>query len=189
MFVKRVFGVKDQQLGSLFEPGGSRMDQDNRWWPAESDAQLVSYARELIGNLLGPNLNRELACLLDDAKDKGIVLSPELDELRQSLWDCDGQAPVMLVNLYAGVVLAHRYSVMLDERQGPDDGLPEGGNEVINHSEGIRWDFLKTVGWVAELATEKYGFTRDSWREFFLIAGSGREPQWPPKGVGYRRYL
>lgn len=165
------------------------MEEVNRWWPAESESQLVGYARELIGNLLGPILNRELACLLDDAKDRGLDISPELEELRQSLWDCDGRPPVMLVNLYAGVVLAHRYSVMLDERIGSENGVQEVADEIVRHSERIRWDVLKTIGWTTELATEKYGFTRDSWREFFPTAGSGREPQWPPKGVNYRPYL
>jgi len=165
------------------------MEEVNRWWPAESEAQLVGYARELIGNLLGPLLNRELACLLDDAKDRGLDISAELDQLRQSLWDCDGRPPEMLVNLYAGVVLAYRYPVMLDESQISDDSLHEGGDEIVSHSEGIKWDFVKMVGWVTELATEKYGFTRETWREFFVTCGSGREPQWPPKGVDYRRHI
>lgn len=165
------------------------MDEDSRWWPVVADAQLVRYAQELIGNLLGPILNRELACLLDDAKDRGLDISPELEELRQSLWDCDGRPPVMLVNLYTGVVLAHRYCVSLDERQGSDSDFRTDRDEVVGHSEDNRWDFLKMVGWTTELATEKYGFSRETWREFFVTCGSGREPQWPPKGVNYRPYL
>lgn len=165
------------------------MSEDDRWWPAESDPEIDWITRTLIGNLLGPKLNRELACLLSDAKDKGFEVSPELDQLRQSLWDCDGRPPVLLVHLYAGVVMTKMYCSLIDSERKSEKGYENTGDQIGSHAEHLRWEFEKTIGWISEVATHKYGFSADTWKLFFLSTEMGSAREWPPRGVRYRRHL
>jgi hypothetical protein len=160
--VKRSFDMDDEQV--------------DRWWPAKPEARIEFQGMELIANLLGPVLNRELASLLSDAEDRGLELSDEMKQLRDALWQVDGLAPQMLAFLAHAVALTHELDQRLDRETQFDE-------EYVEIAFRRRLEVLKHLGWAAHQAAGRYGLSRDTWPLF------ARDLTWPPPGVAYRKYV
>lgn len=158
------------------------MNETERWWPEENHPVRSEWLLHLIANLLGPHLNHDLANLLSDAERMGLELSPDIERLRYVMLDSDGQSPKMLALFVSAAVLANEVF-----KREIEPLIDEGQDEVRCAYE-MKIDVAKLIGDVAADAVRLFGFTSDTWQTFARSARPGSEPQWPPRGVAYRRH-
>lgn len=163
------------------------MSSDERWWPEGQFESRSLWLQYLIVDLLGPHLNHDLANFISDAEKMGLKPSLEITALRNAMVEADGRSPKMLALLVSAAVVASEFGRSLpNDDEGDHDDW--GYSAVKRVAIELSGDAGKFVGDAAMDAARRYGFTWETWPGFARSASPGREPEWPPRGVAYRRH-